>query len=258
MKRRLTALILLLSFIFPLQAFAVSEQAYNPVICDDAGLLTEEEIASLTEEMTALCEYGTPILWTTEEYGTASVQASKYLDRQIGRQASGILFMVNTRTRYLYLKAGGDIDRVITSSDCLDITDNVYRLASRGYYAECASSAFGQVLRLMQSERIARPMRVATSALLALTLSLLITFIIVYRSRGKRAMSRRKLEAENVKPYLLAPTTVISCAIIRDTLVRRVVHQSSGGSYRGGGFRGGGGGFRGGGFHGGSGGGHRF
>ncbi len=241
-------------------SLASAEPVYAPVIHDDAGLLTEAEIRSLREQMTALCEYGTPILWTTDQDGTVSVQASECLTREIGLEGSGILFMININTHYLYLKAGGDIDRVITSSDCLDITDNVYRLAGRGYYAECAASAFGQVLRLMQSERIARPMRIVTSALLALALALLITFIIIYRSRGKRALSRSKQEAESVKPYLLAPSTVITCAVVRDTLVRRVVHQSSGGgSFRGGGFRGGGGGFRGGGgFHGGSGGGHRF
>ena len=231
--------------------------AVSPIIQDDAGLLTEAEEASLAETMQQISEYGTPIFWTTDTQGNDALLAEQFYRSKIGTE-SGTLFMINMGTRLLTIHSDGEIYQTVTRSLATTITDNVYRYASSGDYYQCAASAFGQIRRLLQGERIARPMKLISNILLAVTLSLLIIYIYI-SLRYEQHRTTKKVKTA-------VPVSVLSgaafSAAIRNTeqkMTKRVktnLNSDSGHSGRGG--FGGGGGFSGGSGHSGGGGSHRF
>ena len=241
----------------------------QPIILDEAGLLSSEETDALRLQMEPLCECGTPMLWITYSNGTAETICRRKFAEVIGSEQSGVLFMINFTTHELYLYVDGAIGETISVSDCLDITDNVYRRASGGYYRSCAEEAFSQVGRLMRSENISRVMRIVTSALLALSTALMLTFVIVTLPGHQLNIFKiRKRPLVEVHPSAVPAQiageielTVTSNKLIRS--VRRADVSSSGGGSghihvgSGGGFHSSGG-HSGGHSGGGHGGGHRF
>ena len=239
--------------------------ANEPLIIDDAGLFAPHELTALREAMLPLSAYGKPVLWTTEKKGTAEYLCRLKYGETVGLGESGALFMINMNTRTLYLGTDGAIGQTITVSDALDLVDNVYRLAGRSYYAHCAIKLFTDAERLMERGKILRPLRVVGSALIALSLSLLITTAIVLAGSGLKAIRKKARLEARVHPSTRVVTLAAGAFAMQETrrvlLRRERIESSSGGSGghyhggRGGGSFHGGGGRSGGSFHGG---GHRF
>ena len=188
-------LICLLTAFALLLGLSCSLAASDPIIRDDAGLLTEAEEAALAEIMSPICEYGVPVFWSTTETGYFRSKAEDFYVRMLG-SGSGVLFVIDMSSRQLTVLADGAIYRVVTSSEATSITDNVYRLASAGKYADCAMEVFREVYQLLRGEQIVRPMKLVSNLLLAATLALLIVYLYIsrrYETRPKTGKVRAAL-----------------------------------------------------------------
>ena len=232
----------------------------EPVIQDDAGLLKESEKTALREVMAGVSTYGTPVFWTTKESGDYRRKAERMYTRLLGN-GSGILFVIDMNERVLTILTNGAILKVISPSEADTITDNVYRMAGRGEYAACAEEVFRQAKRLLEGEQIARPMKITSNALLAVTIALLLLWLrISYHYENKAKTGKKTAPLPVTAAGAAAFSATLSDSVIRMTkqTKTRIDGGGRGGFGRGGfggGFGGGGGG--GGGFSGG-GGSHRF
>ena len=224
----------------------------EPVIQDDADLLTEAEEEALRADMLPLCDYGTPLFWTTVEAGDYTSLAERFYHRRLGYGESGVLFVINMRARQLTVFSDGAMYRVITRGEAQTITDNVYRMAGREQYYDCASSAFGQMLNLMRGEEIARPMKQVSNLLLAMTLALLAVYLYLahrYENRPKTGVVKAALPVTATAAAAFAATTVHHQTRLAKRQRTKITSDSGGhgGGGGGGGHGGGGGGSSGGG-----------
>ena len=258
--KRLHALLAICLLLMGLSA-AAAETA--PVIVDDADLLTDAEEAELYREMTALCEYGTPMFWTHQQSGSYDALAKDFYYHQIGN-GRGMLLVINMYQRQLTIVANGGVERILTHAENETITDNIYRAAGAGRYLDAARSAFDQMHRLLRGEEIARPMKTVSNVLLAATLALLAVYLYISQRYEQHPHERGARTAVPVTVAHAVAAGVVTAAIAQKTLTRRRVTDISSdsgggeGGSRGGGFSGGGGGGGGGGFSGGSSGSHGF
>ena len=261
--KKYTRLLIILSLLAclwaQLPAASAEGSSVVPIIQDDADLLTPEEEKALYEDMLPICAFGQPIFWTTLESGNYERVAEDFYFRKLGRGASGVLFTINMAARQLTVTSDGAANRVITRSESESITDNVFRMAGRGEYYECARSAFRQILQLLQGDQIARPMKIASNALLALVLALLLVYLYLrsrYETRPWTGNIKAALPVTAVTAAAFAAQTMNVNA--RMTKQRKTDLSSDSGSSGGGGFSGGGGGGGGGGGFSGSSGSHGF
>ena len=147
--------------------------------------------------------------------------------------------------------------KYITKAQANAITDNSYKHASRGDFYKCANEIYAQEYQILKGGRVAQPMKHISNMLVAITLGILVNYIIVVIQRRKITESASKVFSATTASSLVA--TVNYTDKIKEKRTR--VYESSGGSGGGGGFSGGGGGgFSGGGGGGfsGGGGGHSF
>ncbi|MBQ6400388.1 MAG: TPM domain-containing protein [Clostridia bacterium] len=251
MKRWLCALAALLWMLWGCSALAER----TPIIRDDADLLSASEEEALREAMLPVCEYGTPVFWTTTQSGNYWTKAKNLYYRLLGND-SGALFVIDMNERKLALLTDGAVRRVISDGDANSIVDNVFRFARGGDYAACANEVFRQTWRLLNGEQIARPMKLVSNILLALVLALLVVYYYI-RLRYESHPENRKGGA--VLPVTAGAAAAFTAVMTGERAImtkqRRVNISSSssgGGGRSGGGFSGGGGG-GGGGFSGGGG-----
>ena len=218
------------------------------VIADAADLLTAEEEAMLREAMLPVAQYGAVGFFSNPDSHAISDVSTwarrMYLDT-FG-EVSGTCFCIDMYSRQIYIFSGNEVLRTITTSKANTITDNVYRMAGRGEYYECAAEAYAQMARLLQGDTIPMPMKHAGNALLALTCALLVVFVTANLRTRIQGADENAVVHDAVKRVEMAP--------YRQNLVKETRHRHYESSGGGGGFSGGGGG---GGFSGG-GGGHGF
>ncbi len=234
----------------------VTAKADNPnvYIQDDADLLTDQEEADLREYLETLNPEVNYVAATSEseEYGTDTHDMLRgYYTQKYDTSEDGIAFIIDMYNREVYISGYGDAKKWISNADCLDITDNIYNYASYEEYYTCMVKAFQQADILVNKGFILRPMRFIVSALVAIVLGFLGTFIFAISGRATSQSASDKAVAA-----LMAGATIAGTAVVFDS--RKTKHQSSGSSSSGGGWDSGGGG---GGFSGGSdssGGGHSF
>lgn len=216
---------------------------YSALIIDEADLLTPEEEEELLPFMTQLENYGNTIFQTvTLGEGADFEKYSEDTYYEIFGNEPGAIFQVDMGNRKLTLSSSTGMDEVI-SRERDSIVDNVYRYATDGDYLECAKECFNQIYTVYNDGVIAHRMKNIDNALLAVMLSLIVNFIIVFASEKKKS-SDAKLVAS-----VIATTTVLGAAVKESglTKVYSPVSTDSGssGSFGGGGG-GGGGGFSGG------------
>ena len=230
----LTLMILVLAM--PVLSAAADVNSREPMLRDDAELLTESQLEELREKMLPLCEFGTPMFWTTSEKGSSAVLAERFYHSRIGAQ-SGILFMINMQAREIYIFRDGVISRLVRIGDCLGITDNVYQMASKGYYGECAEEAFAQVYALLIGARIgagiASPMRIITCILLSLTFALIITVLLIRFRNGRTTLEWKKKRIIPVIPMSASVGTKgfsFTKKVIKYELISSVYDRSAGSS----------------------------
>lgn len=219
---------------------------YKAFVIDEEDLLTDEEEAKLLEDMKPITEFGNVgfISCYANAYSTQKEAEDRYV-ANIGGGVSGTILLIDMHYRIIQIASDGAMYRVITKSYANAITDNSYKYASRGQYYECASDIFGQELRLLEGGKISQPMKHISNFLVAITLGVLINYMIVLMQRAGKAVNKSKI---------FTATTVSTLAMgisSKNVISEKRYRASSGGSGGGGGFSGGGGG----GFSGGGGGG---
>ena len=217
---------------------------------DDADLLSDEEEKELISHMEPVTAYGNAGFISTSEYigNTGNYAADKY--REMFGRDSGSLFIIDMYNRYLYIQSNGYLYSVVTDSYAETITDNVYRLASKGEYASCAGKAFDQMSDILNGQKIARPMKHITNLLLSVAASMAICYLLVRFSRRRvKPANKEILRTLRITGEGFTNPVIKSAGVTKTHSPRK---SSSGGD----GFSGGGGGFSGGG--GGGGGGHGF
>ena len=242
-------------------AYINPDTGYRVVVEDDAELLSEAELSSLSDEMRQITEYGNVLFKTTNEnpsYGSSATSqyAKSALENEFGTSVSATIFLIDMDQREIYIYSTGAINKIVTKSKAITITDNVYTYASRQDYYGCASNAFHQMATILDGGRIAQPMKYGSNLLLALTLAMIINYIIVKAvSRSKKPDRNELLEGAFTQCKVHNPKAVMT----RKNKVYDPPSSSggsSGSSSSGSSFSGGGGG--GSSHSSGSGGGHRF
>ena len=246
-KGILVLLALLLALVSVSGAFA-DETAYRVVIEDDAGLLSEAEEAEVRTEMEAVAQYCNVGFYTYSGSSSRDVldKAEDWGRSRFGN-AEFTVFMIDMKTRRIGIYSTQQIHRIVTTAKANTITDNVYKYATRGQYADCAKEAFAEIRQTLEGYEVASPMRYATNALVAIAVAILLAYLLIY--------ARMEKETEVSVPGIITVMAAgAGTAVLAKKLTRTVKHSSSGGGHSGG--FGGGGGFSGGG--GGGGGSHGF
>jgi uncharacterized protein len=227
-----------------------SSTGYFAYLSDEAELFSQEEEAKLEEEMIPITAYGNAAVVTARVIGQDTNEfAIDTYKSLFGGGVSGTIFLIDMGNRNIWICSDGEIYKTITKGYANIICDNVYRHATKGRYYQCASEALSQITVLLDGGKIARPMKLITSVLLALLLSCILNYWMVTVTLGVETPGAAELAGG------VAGAAVVTDAVSKVTNTRRVYSppsKSSGGG--GGGFSGGGGG---GGFSGG-GGGHGF
>lgn len=235
-------LLLCLFLCVPACAESTETSGRVPVLQDDADLLSDAEEEVLREEMLPICEFGTPMFWTTMEDGDYERLAENFFHSRLSLRESGILFVINMKARQLTIFSDGAIYRTVTDAEAVTITDNVFRMAGRGEYYACASSAFSQIQRLLRGERIARPMKIVSNGMLSLVLALLGVYLYIsgrYESRALTGKGKAALPVTAATAAAFAMTVASRSARMTKQKKTDISSSSSGG---GGGRSGGGGG----------------
>ena len=252
MKNRiiiLSFILLLALWLFPVQQLSAAAENL-PYIQDDADLLTDAEEQALYADMLPVCEYGVPMFWTTNEAGTYNSMARNFYHSRLRNGESGTLFVINMNARQLTIFSDGAIYRTVTNSEAETITDNVFRMAGRGNYYECASSVFRQIHSLLRGEEIARPMKLVSNVLLSAALSLLCVYLYLshrYENHPKTGAAKAAVPVTAAAAAAFAARTSNASARMTKQHKTSISSGSGGGGGHGGGFSGGGGGSSGGG-----------
>lgn len=212
---------------------------YSIIIEDDADLLTEIEEQQLKTQMEVLTEFGHVMFKTTDTAnGTSSLRyIQNYYYSKLGNR-SGVAFYIDMNKRQVCACATGGLDKIITSSKCDTIMDNVYTYARKGDYYGCAKETFSQMDRLLNGGRIAESMKYYCNAILSIMISLFVSYGFYILISGNRKASQRDLINECTVSLEHSPIEVAKTGSHR---VYSPVSDSSssggGGSFSGGGRR---------------------
>lgn len=225
------------------------ETGYQVILEDDADLLKPSEEVDLGFEMKEITKFGHALFKTIDQNSLSTEEFARSFYRQTIDTESGTLFLIDMDNRMLWIHSDGNVYKTITTSYANTITDNVYRDASREDYYTCASTVFSQINTLLVGNHIPQPMKYTSNLLLALILSLLITFLFVSSQARLRKPKHKELMSQIDHYFDILKK---DASYSHTTTKYSPVNHSSGGS-SGGGSRSGGGGGRSGG-----GGGHRF
>lgn len=160
-------------------AYANPDTGYQVWLEDKAELLTNEQLADLSQIMQEITDYGNAAFVTIDRNisSTEDFARSYYMNR-FGTD-SGIIFVIDMEQRNLWIHSDGAVWRVVTVSYANTVTDNVYRYASKGDYYRCAREAFEEILELLKGQSIFQPMKYISNALLAMILALLTNYGLV-------------------------------------------------------------------------------
>lgn len=252
------SLILLLSMTFLIFAggdasYKNPETGYVVAVSDNADLLTDSEEAELVENMQQITEYCNAFFVTSDKYYSSSTSSyAKKLNTQMAQtygvsESNSTTFLIDMHERELYIYSGEIAYKAITTANANTITDNTYTYASKGDYYTCAEKTFEQIYSVLAGQKIARPMKYITAALLAILIGLFVGYIIL---KVKTKNTNRR-DTEDKKSLMTSKCDVyVKNAVLTKTDKKRHYESSGGSGGGGGGFSGGGGGGGGGGGHG--------
>ncbi len=137
----LLALMLSLSVLFALTLTA--HAADYPLVNDEAGLLTESEVARLQEKAEEYSEYWQQdiVIYTTNDIGNLSAMeaADDYFDYNgfgQGSNYSGVVLLLDMGGREYWISTTGDSITYITDYGIEYIGDEIINELSNGYYAD--------------------------------------------------------------------------------------------------------------------------
>ncbi|MBQ6492481.1 MAG: TPM domain-containing protein [Erysipelotrichaceae bacterium] len=249
-KRSLLFILIISSLLLLPYKGIEADGSYRIVIDDQEDLLSSSQETMLEMKMQEILKYGNAGFLTVSQYSDTGSFAKKMYREYFGHD-SGILFVIDMGRRNIWIYSDGAVYRVINRPYANTITDNVYRMATRGEYFECAYNVFDQAETLLKGGKISQPMKYISNLLIATVSALLINFYLLIMQQSSE---HKVFDPRPAALTTAAGVNVISKRIVKQRRSRHV--ESSGGG--GGGFSGGGGGGGGGGGSSGGGGGHSF
>lgn len=142
--RKVIALLLVLVMSLSV-VFAVAD-GNEPIIRDDANLLSEAEQEELRQVMLPVCDYCIPLFWTTDtQDSTDTVSKTQvFLQNEIG-DVDGVAFAIDMANRQICVYSSDSIYQHITTEVASNITGSIYQYATQGNYLECAKQAFHMI-----------------------------------------------------------------------------------------------------------------
>ena len=219
-----------------------AETAGTLLVVDDARLLSEKEKDRLINDYSAITEYmGAAFISTNYSPGSTASYAEQCAI-QYYHNDPAVLFLIDMDDREIYVYANGTAQKMISKADARAITDNIYKSASRGDYYECADGAFRQIYAKCTGQRLARPVKHVTNALIALLAGVMINYFITVFSRVPKAERRTKGEIKASVSSQMAHMPGVALSVTFLNSVKHIKSSSSGGGGGGGGHSGGGGG----------------
>ena len=242
-KRIITLLLVLLCLAAALPAAAEEgtvkqDTAFRAVIEDRADLLSADEYDSVLVEMGSVTEYCNAGFFTTEEFysGTGITRAEEWGKEVFGNTADIVVFLIDMRAREITVWASEGIDKTLPTAKGRQIVGNVYKMATKGQYAECAEEAFREIYTVLNGGKAVDFMHYVGNALMALAAAILLAYLLI--------SARMEQEVKVSLPGVVTATAGVGAAIVAKQLTRVVHHESSSGhgGHGGGGFGGGGGG----------------
>lgn len=158
-----------------------NEENGNYILVDDeANLLTQEQKDQLYYDMYDITDYGhVGFVTITADYYSTVEEFAKYYYQSLFDHDSGIIFLIDMDKRKVCIFSDGSIYNTITRDYADSITDNVYTYAKNQDYYGCASTAFAQILTVLQGGKIAQPMKYICNFLLAVIFAMLLIYFYV-------------------------------------------------------------------------------
>ncbi|MCM1308796.1 MAG: TPM domain-containing protein, partial [Butyrivibrio sp.] len=163
-----------------------SPDGYRAVIEDEADLLSEAEENALLEVMMPITRYGSVAFISTDSNSRTVERFAQDRLHELFGSKSATVFVIDMDNRKVCVFSDGYIYRIVTKAYANTITDNIYTYATDGDYYKCAEKAYEQIYTLLRGGKISQPMKYISNALIALTLGLLINFIVI-TVKSKRA-----------------------------------------------------------------------
>ncbi len=146
-------LILLITALF-LLIFSVQGFAYENIVDDSADLFTDSEeieIQTAIEEFAAEKYFSLAVVTTAYTSGVSSEEyADDYYDYLIdneGWQEDGLLFLIDTDNRNIWISTCGNCILAYSDSEIDSIIDSGYENLASGFYADC-------ILEMTEAARI--------------------------------------------------------------------------------------------------------
>ncbi|MBQ6696844.1 MAG: TPM domain-containing protein [Lachnospiraceae bacterium] len=239
-----TWVLLCMVFLLALPMEVHADGGYQVILQDDADLLTEGEEAELITLMKSVTEYGNAaFVSVSTNYASTDSFAENFYYSNFGNQ-SGVVFIIDMDNRNIWIETDGAIKKRIDKDYAEVITDNTYQYATNGDYFECARQSYLQIQTLLEGGRIAQPMKYICNVLLALSVAMIINFLVM-RAQAANKAPKKNARLEAVYHYC----DLIDPQAIYMRQERKYSPQSSGGGGRSGGGGGGGGGSSSGGGH---------
>lgn len=143
MRKKIIRFVVCLCFLLLAGNGSVSA-AQSGVVYDDAGLLTDSEISTLNEKITAFKEasgWNVYAVTTADAKGkTAEAYADDFFDSHSPDQEDGVAFLIDMENREIWLSGCGEANRYLTDERIDEILDDAFVYISEGDYAGCLES----------------------------------------------------------------------------------------------------------------------
>ena len=182
-------------------AYVNPDTGYMIVIQDDFDLLTDDEEASLVEDMKPITEYGHIGFWSTDTKAADEIDQARLKRKELFGFDSASVFVINMGVRKLTIQSYGYMYEYISDSLARSITDNVSDYAHDKEYYDAAKTAYNQIYNILEGYDIPEPMKLTGYAVLAIILGFTIALLIAFSTRHNPI--RRPLpdaEWEKAKP----------------------------------------------------------
>ena len=215
--------------------------SYECLIIDDANLLTEAQEEQVLYLMNKISEYGNVIFQSvTLTSGNYEKYSEDTYYSYFGNEP-GVIFQIDMGNRKLTISSSAEFDDLIRDERD-SIVDNIYKLASYSDYCGCACKCYDEIYAVLNDGKIAHTMKYIDNAILAVIVSLILNFILIFASGKKKASTRKIVKA------LEGEFKVSDVKVMEGKVTKKYspVSSGSGGGSHGGGGGGGGGGFSGG------------
>ncbi len=148
-KRIISSVItfLILAFLIGMPVSIQAEPTQN--VYDDALLLSEEEAATLSEEIDALEEKTGWVIFavSTEDAQGKSAMAygDDFFDNNTAEDASGVVFLIDMDNREVWISTCGEAIRYLTDKKLDNMLDNCYGYVSEAEYFSCFEAMVNDV-----------------------------------------------------------------------------------------------------------------